>query len=343
MNEDTVMTNNPNELTIENSALRKVSSVARTTTITLGGDLQVGRIGYGAMRLTGPNQWGEYPDRDGGIALLRQAVEAGVTLIDTADAYGPHTNELLIREALHPYPEHLVIATKGGFVRGGLDYSTFEAIGNANYLRQCAHMSARRLGVERIDLYYLHSGWAKDASFEDQVGTLAELRRQGLIRHIGLSNVTPDQLRAARRIVAIAAVTAHFNVVARQEATLLDAAIEAGAVFAPWRPVSFTAPGSPTDTGGPEAVRRVLDPIASRHGATISQITLAWLLARSPAIMPVPGTTSMAHLRENLDAQDIELSREDIQSINSIAPERTATQSQTLRRRKEARTGAQVE
>jgi len=295
--------------------------VARTTTITLGGDLQVGRIGYGAMRLTGPNQWGEYPDRDGGIALLRQAVEAGVTLIDTADAYGPHTNELLIREALHPYPEHLVIATKGGFVRlvrGGLEH--FHAIGNAIYLRQCAHMSARRLGVEQIDLYYLHSGWAKDASFEDQVGTLAELRQEGLIRHIGLSNVTTDQLRSARQIVDIAAVTAHFNVVAREQATLVDAALEAGAVFAPWRPVSLSAPGSPDDTGGPEAVRRVLEPIASRHGATISQIALAWLLARSPAIMPVPGTTSIAHLRENLDAQDIELSREDVQSINSIAP-----------------------
>jgi aryl-alcohol dehydrogenase-like predicted oxidoreductase len=188
-------------------------------------------------------------------------------------------------------------------------------------------MSARRLGVEQIDLYYLHSGWAKDASFEDQVGTLAELRRQGLIRHIGLSNVTPDQLRAAQEIVEIAAVTAHFNIVARQEATLVDAAIEAGAVFVPWRPVSFTPPGSPTDTGGPEAVRRVLDPIASRHGATLSQIALAWLLARSPAIMPIPGTTTIAHVRENLDAQDIELSSEDIQSINSIAPERTATQS----------------
>ena len=134
--------------------MRKVSSVARTTTITLGGDLQVGRIGYGAMRLTGTNRWGEYPDHDGGIALLRQAVEAGVTLIDTADVYGPHTNELLIREALHPYPAHLVIATKGGFVRGGLEVSTFDVIGNANYLRQCAYMSARRLGVEQIDLYH---------------------------------------------------------------------------------------------------------------------------------------------------------------------------------------------
>jgi pyridoxine 4-dehydrogenase len=293
--------------------------------ITIGGDLQVGRIGFGAMRLTGTKRWGEYPDHDGGVVLLRQAVEAGVTLIDTADVYGPHSNELLIREALHPYPEHLVIATKGGFVRGGPEYSTIDAIGNANYLRQSAHLSARRLGVEQIDLYYLHSGRAKDASFEDQVGTLAELRQEGLIRHIGLSNLTPDQLRAARQIVDIVAVTAHFNVVARQQEPLLDATLDAGAVFVPWQPVSLSMPGSPTDTGGPEAVRRVLEPIASRYGATISQIALAWLLARSPAIMPIPGTTSIAHIRENLDAQDIDLSREDMQSINHFAAEGTAT------------------
>ena len=304
--------------------------MARTAVITLGGDLRVGRIGYGAMRLTGPNLWGDYADRDGGIALLRQAVEAGVTLIDTADVYGPHTNELLIREALHAYPEHLVIATKGGFVRGGPAGprpALIDAIGNASYLRQCAYLSARRLGVERIDLYYLHSGRARYASFEDQVGTLAELRQLGLIRHIGLSNVTAAQLAAARQIVDIAAVSAHFNVVAREQAALLEAALEAGAAFVPWQPVSLTAPGSPTDTGGPAAVRRVLEPIASRHSATISQITLAWLLARSPAIMPVPGTTSIAHVRENLDAQDVELSLEDIRSIDSISPERTATQS----------------
>jgi pyridoxine 4-dehydrogenase len=296
------------------------------TTIPLGGDLRVGRIGYGAMQLTGPKRWGEYPDREGGITLLRQAVEAGVNLIDTADVYGPHTNELLIREALHPYPEHLVIATKGGLVRGGPEYSSLDTVGNANYLRQSAHLSARRLGVERIDLYYLHSGWAQDASFEDQVGTLAELREQGLIRHIGLSNVTPDQLRAARRIVDVTAVTAHFNVVARQEAALLDAAVEAGAVFAPWQPVSLSEPGSPTDTGGPEAARRVLEPIAARHSATVSQVALAWLLARSPAVMPVPGTTSLAHVRENLAAQDLELSPEDVRSITGLVPEEAAVQ-----------------
>jgi aryl-alcohol dehydrogenase-like predicted oxidoreductase len=174
--------------------------MAEQTMITLGGDLRVGRIGYGAMRLTGPGLWGEYPDRDGGIALLRKAVEAGVTLIDTADAYGPHSNELLIRDAFRPYPESLVIATKGGFVRGGRELSTLDAIGNRNYLRQCVYLSARRLGVDRIDLYYLHTGWAKDASFEDQVGTLAEMRKEGMIRHVGLSNVTVAQLRAAQQI-----------------------------------------------------------------------------------------------------------------------------------------------
>jgi pyridoxine 4-dehydrogenase len=292
--------------------------------ITLGGDLRVGRIGYGAMRLTGPDLWGEYPDRDGGIALLRQAVEAGVTLIDTADAYGPHSNELLIRDALYPYPESLVIATKGGFVRGGRELSTLDAIGNRNYLRQCVYLSAKRLGVDRIDLYYLHSGWAKDASFEDQVGTLAEMRKEGMIRHVGLSNVTVGQLRAAQQITDIAAVTAHFNVGARDEATLLDAAADTGAVFCPWQPVSLTPPGAPTDTSGPEALRHALAPIAARHGATIPQVTLAWLLARSPAILPIPATTSSEHLQENLDAQDLELTPEDLQSIADLVPESAA-------------------
>jgi pyridoxine 4-dehydrogenase len=302
------------------------------STIGIGGDLEVGRIGFGAMRLTGPNLWGEYPDHQGGITLLRQAIEAGVTLIDTADLYGPHSNELLIREALYPYPKNLVIATKGGFVRGGVEFSSIDAIGNANYLRQCVYMSARRLGLDRIDLYYLHSGRAKDTSFEDQVSTLAEMRQQGLIRHIGLSNVSPEQLVAAQEIVEISAVTAHYNVVSRQKAitegmgetasaALLDAAVKAGAVFVPWQPVSLSAPGSSTDVLGHDDARAVLQPIASRHGATSSQIALAWLLARSPAMLPIPGTTSTAHLRENIDAQDLELSPEEIESINDIVPE----------------------
>ncbi|MDT7802301.1 MAG: pyridoxine 4-dehydrogenase [Actinomycetota bacterium] len=276
------------------------------------------RIGYGAMRLTGPGHWGDYPDREAGIKLLRQVVDAGVTLIDTADVYGPHTNELLIREALHPYPEHLLIATKGGFVRSGPEISTIAAIGHRQYLRQSAKLSARRLGVERIGLYYLHSGYARDASFEDQVGTLAELREEGVIKQIGLSNVTLGQLRAAKAIVEISAVTAHYNVVDRHEQPLLDAATEAGAVFVPWQPVSLSTPGEPTDTAGPAAVRRVLEPIAARHGATVSQVALAWLLDRSAAVLPIPGTTSLAHVRENLAAQDLALSREELAAITGL-------------------------
>jgi hypothetical protein len=286
--------------------------------ITLGGDLKVGRIGYGAMRLTGPDLWGEYPDQDGGIALLRQAADAGATLIDTADVYGPHSNEQLIRDALHPYPEDLVIATKGGFVRGGREFSTVDAVGNPNYLRQCVYLSARRLGVDRIDLYYLHSGRARDASFEDQVGALAEMRKEGLIRHIGLSNVTAGQLRVAREVTEIAAVTAYFNVAARHEAPLLDAAAGAGAVFVPWQPVSLARPGDPVDTSGPDALRRVLGAIAARHQATIPQVTLAWLLARSPAVMPIPATTSLGHLRENLAAEDLELTGDEIRAIDDL-------------------------
>jgi len=173
-------------------------------TLTLRGGPTVGRLGFGAMRIAGPGVWGPPRDERDVIALLRRAVEKGVTFIDTADVYGPHSNEELIREALHPYPRDLVIATKGGFVRGGYDYSTLGAVGNPNYLRQSVHMSLRRLGLERIDLYYLHSGTATDAPFEDQVGVLAELKAQGLIRHIGLSNVTVKQFEAARQVVEIA-------------------------------------------------------------------------------------------------------------------------------------------
>jgi hypothetical protein len=269
--------------------------------ITIGGDLRVSRVGYGAMKLTGDQVWGPYPDHDQAIRVLRGVVEAGISLIDTADVYGPHDNELLIKEALHPYPEGLVIATKGGFVRGGFDYSTLDAVGNPNYLRQSAHMSARRLGVAQIDLYYLHSGRATDAPFEDQVGVLAELRQAGLIRHVGLSNVTLAQLRVAQSIVPVAAVTE-----------------EDGLVFSPWHPV--------TTTDGPLAARaaEVLPPIAAAHGASVRQVALAWQLQGSPRALPIPGTTSLAHLRENLEAQSIVLSPEEMRAIDDIpeSPER---------------------
>jgi pyridoxine 4-dehydrogenase len=280
--------------------------------IALGNDLRVGRIGFGAMKLTGDQVWGPYPDEAGGIAVLRGAVDAGITLIDTADVYGPHSNELLIRAALYPYPSDLVIATKGGFVRGGYDYGTLDAVGNVNYLRQSAQMSARRLGLETIDLYYLHSGRATDAPFEDQVGVLAELRTAGLIRNIGLSNVSLEQLRIAQKIVPIAAVTALYNLTVRVGADLLAAAEQDGIAFSPWHPVTIT--------DGPlaEQAARIVPPIAEAHGATTQQIALAWQLQGSTQSLPIPGTTSLAHLKENLRAESIVLSDSEMQPLNAI-------------------------
>lgn len=284
-------------------------------TITIGGDLVVGRIGLGAMRLTGDALWGPYPDHQAGVGFLREAVDAGVTLIDTADVYGPHTNEQLIHDALHPYPDDLAVATKGGFVRGSREFSSVQAIGAPNYLRQSARLSARRLQVECIDLYYLHSGRATDTPFEDQVGALAELREQGLIRNIGLSNITLDQLRTAQGIVPIAAVTALYNVTMRSGADLLRAAEQDGIAFCPWHPV--------TTTDGPngDRARDVLAPIAEARSATIEQIALAWQLHRSPISVPIPGTTSLVHLRENLAAQEIELTGDEVAAITAISPE----------------------
>jgi hypothetical protein len=290
-----------------------MTTTTNAVQITIGGELSVHRIGYGAMKLTGDQVWGPYPDHDHAIRVLRGVVDAGINLIDTADVYGPHANELLIRDALHPYPEGLVIATKGGFVRGGFDYNTLDAVGNPNYLRQSARLSARRLGLDAIDLYYLHSGRALDAPFEDQVGVLAELRQAGLIRHVGLSNVTLAQLRAAQSIVPIAAVTALYNVTARAGADLLAAAEADRIVFSPWHPV--------TTTDGPLAARAasVLPPIAAHHDATLQQIALAWQLQGSPQSLPIPGTTSLAHLHENLRAQSITLSPDEMRAIDGIA------------------------
>jgi aryl-alcohol dehydrogenase-like predicted oxidoreductase len=289
-----------------------MNTEASPVQVTIG-DLRVNRIGYGAMKLTGDHVWGSYPDHDRALRVLRGVVDAGINLIDTADVYGPHENELLIKAALHPYPEGLVIATKGGFVRGGFDYSTLGAVGNPNYLRQSAHMSARRLGVAAIDLYYLHSGRALDAPFEDQVGVLAELRQAGLIRHVGLSNVTLEQLRVAQQIVPVAAVTALYNVTARVGGDLRTAAEADGIVFSPWHPV--------TTTDGPLASRaaEVLAPIAAAHGASVRQVALGWQLQGSPQALPIPGTTSLAHLRENLAAQSIMLSPQEMRAINDIA------------------------
>jgi pyridoxine 4-dehydrogenase len=289
--------------------------ISMLDTVTIGGDLTVGNIGYGAMQLTGPKVWGDYPDRDQGVALLRRVVDEGVTFIDTADVYGPHSNEELIREALHPYPDDLVIATKGGFVRGGPEYSDMSAVGNKYYLRQAAYMSMRRLGLDHIDLYYLHTPTMTDAPFEEMIETLAGMRQDGLIRHIGLSNVTADQLRTALTITDIAAVTVHFNVAARLGAAVRALAAERAIVFSPWHPgaVPGGADGAP--------FHLVIDPIAAKYDATPQQVALAWQLRRTPNALPIPGTTSVQHLQENLAAARIRLTGEEVDAITALAPE----------------------
>src|SRR3954454_2829809 len=284
-------------------------------TVTIGGDLTVGRIGYGAMQLTGPKVWGEYPDHDKGVALLREVVAAGVTFIDTADVYGPHSNEELIREALHPYPDDLVIATKGGFVRGGPQYTDMGAVGNRHYLRQAAHMSARRLGLDHIDLYYLHTPTMTDAPFEAVVDTLAGLRQDGLIRHIGLSNVSAEQLRTALSIIDIAAVTVHYNAAVRLGAAVRQVAQDAGIVFSPWHPGAV-----PRGHEG-EPFHAAIDPIAEKYDATPQQVALAWQLHRSQQALPIPGTTSTQHLKENLAAAQISLTADEVDAITVLAPE----------------------
>ena len=253
------------------------------------------------------------------MSFLRQAVENGVTLIDTADVYGPHANEQLIHDALYPYRPGLVIATKGGFVRGSKEFTSIQAIGAPNYLRQAARLSARRLGVDRIDVYYLHSGRATDVPFEEQIETLADLRSQGVIGHIGVSNVSVAQFKAACAITDIATVTAHYNIVDRTNEPLLRAAENAGAIFSPWQPVSLIRPiDERTNVNGPEHIQAVLAPIARRYDITISQLSLAWLLQASPVMLPIPGTTSIEHLRDNLAALDVALDPDDVARINGL-------------------------
>jgi aryl-alcohol dehydrogenase-like predicted oxidoreductase len=285
-------------------------------TVTIGGDLTVGRVGYGAMQLTGPKVWGEYADHDQGVALLREVVAEGVTFIDTADVYGPHSNEELIRDALHPYADGLVIATKGGFVRGGPEYSDMGAVGNRKYLRQAAYMSIRRLRLDRIDLYYLHTPTMTDAPFEEVVETLAGMREDGLIRHIGLSNVDAGQLRSALSITDIAAVTVHYNVAVRGGAAVRQVAEDADIVFSPWHPGAVP--------GGEDGARfhAVIDPIAATYDATPQQIALAWQLHRTATALPIPGTTSVQHLKENLAAARISLTQDEVDAITALAPER---------------------
>jgi aryl-alcohol dehydrogenase-like predicted oxidoreductase len=264
-------------------------------TFAIGGDLPVHRLGFGAMRITGKGIWGDPPDREEAKRVLRRAVELGVDLIDTADSYGPYVSEDLIREALHPYPKELVIATKGGLTRQGPDEWT--AVGRAPYLRQCVEMSLRRLGVERIDLYQLHR-IDDHTPMEESLGELKAMQDEGKIRHIGLSEVDVPTLEAANEIVDVVSVQNLYNLVDRGSEDVLDWATDHNVAFIPWYPLKASRLSS---TSGP------LADAAKAHGATPSQLALAWLLRRSPVVLPIPGTGSVAHLEENLAAAGIEL------------------------------------
>lgn len=272
----------------------------------LGGDLPVHRLGYGAMQITGPGVWGEPEDRDGALAVLRRAVDLGVNFIDTADSYGPYVSEDLIREALHPYPEDLVIATKGGLLRTGP--SEWIPLGRPAYLRQEVEMSLRRLGVERIDLYQLHRV-DPAVSFADQIGELKSLQDEGKIRHIGLSEVDVAQIEEARTIAEIASVQNLFNLADRHHEAVVDHATEHGIAFIPWFPIA---------TGELARPDGVLDRSAKEHGVGPAQLALAWLLRRSPVILPIPGTKSLDHLAENVAASDIELSDEEFAALSAL-------------------------
>ena len=275
---------------------------AAAGTFPLGGDLVVNRLGFGAMRLTGRGILGEPEDPQEARRVLRRAVELGVNLMDTADSYGPEVSERLIAEALHPYPEDLVIATKGGFTRPG---GRWVPDGRPEHLREACEGSLRRLKVDRIDLYQLHTPDSK-VPFEDSVWALAELKDEGKIRHVGLSNVGVRELEIAIDIVPIVSVQNRYNLSDRSSEAVLQACEREEVGFIPWYPL---ATGRLAKPGGP------LDEIAAHHDATPSQVALAWLLGHSPAMLPIPGTSSVSHLEENVAAAMLELADEEMAAI----------------------------
>jgi aryl-alcohol dehydrogenase-like predicted oxidoreductase len=280
--------------------------VSASGTFDLGDGLTVRRLGYGAMQITGPGIWGEPEDRDGAIAVLRRAVELGVDFIDTADSYGPFVSEDLIREALHPYG-HVRIATKAGLTRQGP--GEWRPVGRPAYLRQCAEMSLRRLGVETIDLYQLHR-IDNQVPLEDQLGVFAELVAEGKVRRVGLSEVSVAEIEAAREIVPIASVQNLYNVGNRQSEDVLAHCERHGIGFIPWFPIQT---GQLAGPDGP------LAGIAERTGHTPAQLALAWLLRRSPVMLPIPGTKSVGHLEENCAAAEVVLDDATYAELDALA------------------------
>ena len=272
-------------------------------TFRIGGDLPVHRLGYGTMRLVGEGAWGEPADAAEAKWVLRRAVELGVNLIDTADAYGPEIAERLIGEALNPYPPGLVIATKGGITRQGP--AKTEYVGRAGYLIQCVEMSLRRLKLERIDLYQLHRIDPR-TPLEESLGALQRMQEQGKIRHIGLSEVTPAEIEEAEKIVPIVTVQNRYSLADRRHEEMLDYCQRRGIGFLPWYPIAAGKLLKP-DHPAAQALART----SARHAATVAQLSLAWLLARSPVMLPIPGTSSVRHLEENVAAAQLKLSAEE--------------------------------
>jgi pyridoxine 4-dehydrogenase len=272
-------------------------------TFTIGGDLEVRRLGFGAMRITGDGIWGPPDDPDEARAVLRRAVDLGVNLVDTADSYGPEVSENLISEALHPYPEDLVIATKGGLRRTGPGQWPRDA--RPVRLRETCEGSLRRLRLDRIDVYQLHAPDPK-VPLEDSLGALRELQQEGKIRHIGVSNVSVEELERARTVVDVVTVQNRYSLSDRHAEDVLEACEAAGTGFIPWFPL---ATGDLARPGGP------LDEIGRAHDAGASQVALAWLLARAPVMLPIPGTSSVRHLEENVAALELRLSGEELRRI----------------------------
>jgi len=279
----------------------------RAKTFKIGGDLEVDRLGFGAMRLTGKGIWAEPKDVDEAERVLKRAVELGVNFIDTADSYGPAVSERLIGEALSPFAKGLVVATKAGLTRQGPD--KWLPVGRPEYLAQQVEMSLRFLKTEVIDLWQLHRIDPK-VPVEESLGVIAKLQQEGKIRHVGLSEVKPAEIDLARKVIEIVSVQNLYNVGDRQHEDVLEYCEKHGLAFIPWFPV---AAGKLAQPGGK------LDAIAKRHGATVAQLSIAWLLHRSPVMLPIPGTSSVAHLEENLKAKEIFLSEAELNEIEEAA------------------------
>jgi pyridoxine 4-dehydrogenase len=276
-------------------------TAAAAGTIDVGGDLTVNRMGFGAMRITGPGIWGDPPDREQAKAALRRAVELGVTFIDTADAYGPDVSELLIAETLHPYPDDLVIATKGGLLRPGPGRWTED--GRPEHLRQACEGSLQRLKLDQIPLYQFHRP-DPGVPVADSIGALADLKAEGKIRHIGVSNMSEAQLREAQQVTSIVSIQNRYNAGDRASETIVDLCEQEQILFLPWAPIQNADDN------------RAVSDAATRHGVSSRQVALAWMLARSPQILPIPGSGSAGHVQANIEAAGIQLGPDEIAAIS---------------------------